>query len=84
MGVYVYDADGNIVYQSSSSSGGQAADGSVTDHLYLSYWAMAPGNYTVGFELVDAAGLRTSWNMPDVPTSSTLPGGPVVLEITEG
>jgi hypothetical protein len=84
MPVYVYDAAGNIVYQSSGSSGDQAADGTLTDYLYLSYWAMAPGEYTVGFELVDAAGLRTSWNMPDVPTSSTLPGGPVVLEITEG
>ncbi|MDG4822940.1 hypothetical protein O7635_13890 [Asanoa sp. WMMD1127] len=84
MPVYIYDADGNIVYQSSGGSAQQAADGTLTDYLRFSPWEMEPGDYTLGFELFDRSGLRSYWNMPDVANSNTLPGGPVVLRITEG
>ncbi|MGW4461594.1 hypothetical protein [Micromonospora sp. NPDC004704] len=83
MPVYVYDADGVIVFQT-TGSGGQAPDGSLTYDLSLGYWGLEPGEYTVGFRLHDASGLRSYWNMLDVPTSQTLPGGPVVLTIAEG
>ncbi|MEU1394851.1 hypothetical protein ABZ403_02100 [Micromonospora zamorensis] len=83
MPVYVYDADGEVVFQT-SGYGGQAPDGSLTYDMSLGYWGLEPGQYTVGFMLYDASGLRSYWNMPDVSSSLTLPGGPVVLTITEG
>ncbi|MEV4117658.1 hypothetical protein [Micromonospora sp. NPDC049645] len=83
MPVYVYDADGDVVFQA-SGYGGQAPDGSLTYDISLGYWNLEAGQYTVGFMLSDASGLRSYWNMPDVSSSLTLPGGPVVLTITEG
>ncbi|WP_435206098.1 hypothetical protein [Micromonospora sp. bgisy143] len=81
--VYLYDTDGNVL---SSSGGGasQAEDGTVTSWLYLPWQGLAPGEYTVGFRVSDAAQKSSAWNMPDRSDSQTLPGGPVVLTITEG
>jgi hypothetical protein len=52
--------------------------------LYLPWDGLKPGEYTVGFALDDAAGMSSRWNMPDRSDSRTLPGGPVVLTVTEG
>lgn len=81
--VHLYDADGTVVSQSFGGTG-QAADGSVTHWLYLPWEGLAPGEYTVGFGLDDAAGHASRWSMPDYPDSNPLPGGPLVLTITEG
>lgn len=81
--VHVYDADGTVVSQSSGGVS-QAADGTITSWLYLPWNGLSPGDYTVGFVLGDAARATSAWNMPDRPDSKTLPGGPVVLTVTEG
>ncbi|MGC4768799.1 hypothetical protein ACLQ25_07420 [Micromonospora sp. DT44] len=83
IGVYLYDADGNVVSQSFGGTS-EAVDGTVTSWLYLPWQGLAPGEYTVGFTLSDAARESSAWNMPDRSDSHTLPGGPVVLTITEG
>ncbi|MEU8073538.1 MULTISPECIES: hypothetical protein [unclassified Micromonospora] len=83
VGVYLYDADGDMVSQSFGGIN-QAPDGTVTTWVYLPWQGLSPGRYTVGFVLSDAARASTAWNMPDRPDSRTLPGGPVVLTVTEG
>ncbi|WBB77585.1 hypothetical protein O7606_14975 [Micromonospora sp. WMMD882] len=82
LSVYLYDADGTVVYQSGGGAS-QATDGAVTHWLYL-WQPLEPGEYTVGFSLSDAARKSTPYNMPDNPDSRTLPGGPVVLTVTAG
>ncbi|MFI2709776.1 hypothetical protein ACH495_06550 [Micromonospora sp. NPDC018662] len=82
LGVYLYDADGDVVSQSFGGSS-QAPDGTVTSWLYLPWQGLAPGEYTVGFVLSDAARASTAYDMPDRADSRTLPGGPVVLTVTE-
>ncbi|MET8067600.1 hypothetical protein ACFYON_28665 [Micromonospora sp. NPDC005686] len=81
--VHLYDADGDVVSQSFGGTS-QAPDGTVTTWLYLPWQGLSPGRYTVGFALSDAARASTTWNMPDRSDSRTLPGGPVVLTVTEG
>jgi hypothetical protein len=81
--VYLYDADGKVVSQSGGGAG-QAADGTVTHWLYLPWDGLPAGSYTVGFVLGDAARKTSAWNMPDRQDSQALPGGPVVLTVTEG
>ncbi|MFE4520385.1 hypothetical protein ACFRMQ_40265, partial [Kitasatospora sp. NPDC056783] len=76
---YVYDGSGNVVGQSSGSANA-SSDGQVTLNLYVPY-GMAVGSYTVGFEISDAGWLRTSYGMPG---SQPVPGGPLVLTVTEG
>ncbi|PWR07458.1 hypothetical protein DKT68_19025 [Micromonospora acroterricola] len=83
IGVYLYDSDGTVVSQSFGGTS-QADDGTVTHWLYLPWEGLAPGDYTVGFVLNDAARMSSAWNMPDRSDSRTLPGGPVVLTVTEG
>ncbi|WP_199513309.1 hypothetical protein [Nucisporomicrobium flavum] len=79
--VYLYDADGEVASQSFGGTS-QAEDGTVTNWVYLP-WDIKPGRYTVGFGLDDAAGLSSYWDMPDRSDSRALPGGPLVLTITE-
>ncbi|WP_030061211.1 MULTISPECIES: hypothetical protein [Streptomyces] len=76
---YVYDASGKVVGQ---TSGGTSAspDGTVSLGLYLPY-GTAVGTYTVGFRITDTGWLGTSYGMPD---SQPVPGGPLVLTITQG
>ncbi|GGK94841.1 hypothetical protein [Mangrovihabitans endophyticus] len=81
--IHVYDADGNVVSQSFGGAS-QDADGTVQKWLYLPYFTLEPGEYTVGFRLTDASGLSSAWNMPDRPNSRELPGGPLVFTVTEG
>ncbi|WP_320067228.1 hypothetical protein [Micromonospora sp. RTGN7] len=83
IGVYLYDADGEVVYQSYGGTN-QAADGTVTASVYLPWDGLEPGAYTVGFALDDAARMSSRWNMPDRSDSQTLPGGPVVFTVTAG
>ncbi|MEV4117657.1 hypothetical protein [Micromonospora sp. NPDC049645] len=81
--VYVYDVDGNVVYQS-WGSGEQAEDGTVTDQLYLGWYGLTVGEYTIGFTLTDAAERTTSYGVLGDPTSEPVPGGPLIFTVTEG
>lgn len=81
--VYLYDPDGEVVSQSTGGTS-QAEDGTVTHRLYLPWEGLEPGEYTVGLALDDAAGNSSRWNMPDRADSLTLPGGPLILTVTEG
>jgi hypothetical protein len=78
---HLYDAAGNLV-DTWLSPGSQAADGTVSQSLFL--WTLAPGEYTVGFTLTDGSGRFSQWNVLGRPDSQPLPGGPLVLTITEG
>ncbi|WCN81809.1 hypothetical protein [Micromonospora sp. LH3U1] len=80
---YVYDVDGNVVYQS-WGSGDQAEDGTLTDHLYLGWYGLAVGEYTIGFTLTDAAERTTSYGVLGDSSSEPVPGGPLVFTVTEG
>ncbi|TDC86120.1 hypothetical protein E1193_00135 [Micromonospora sp. KC606] len=82
LGVYLYDSDGTVVYQSFGGTS-QATNGTVTTWLHL-WEPLEPGDYTVGFALDDAGRLGSRWNMPDSADSQTLPGGPLVLTVTAG
>ncbi|MGW4461593.1 hypothetical protein [Micromonospora sp. NPDC004704] len=80
---YVYDADGNVVYQS-WGSGDQAEDGTLTDYLYLGWYGLGVGEYRIGFTLTDVAEHTTSYGVLGDPASEPVPGGPLVFTITEG
>jgi hypothetical protein len=79
---FLYDAGGEVVSQSVGGTS-QADDGTVNHWLFLP-WELEAGEYTVGFALSDAARMSSLWNMPDRSNSRSLPGGPVVLTVTEG
>ncbi len=77
--VFLYD---------SSGSGGEVSYGGVpstlTGNVTLLFQlgaGFAPGTYTVGFELIDAAGLTSFYG---TPTGTPVPGGPLTLTITSG
>ncbi|WFF02376.1 hypothetical protein [Micromonospora sp. WMMD964] len=80
---YVYDVDGNVVYQS-WGSGDQAEDGTLTDHLYLAWYGLTVGEYTIGFTLTDAAERSTSYGVLGDQSSEPMPGGPLIFTVTEG
>ncbi|HEY4459079.1 MAG TPA: hypothetical protein VGN81_32500 [Pseudonocardiaceae bacterium] len=77
--VYVYDSSGSIVDQE-TGGGFQAADGSVKLDVPLPY-GLAPGTYTIGFQLDDKGGLSTAYGTPN---GQPMPGGPLQLTITAG
>jgi len=77
--VFLYD---------SSGSGGEVSYGGVpstlTGNVTLLFQlaaGIAPGTYTVGFELIDAAGLTSFYGTPN---GTPVPGGPLTLTITSG
>jgi hypothetical protein len=83
LAVYIYDATGNIISQSFGGTG-QAADGSVTQYLSLPWWGgMGPGDYVVGFQLTDTGGLSSYYGILGNPQSQPVPGGPLVLTVTD-
>ncbi|MET7395185.1 hypothetical protein ABZS66_17015 [Dactylosporangium sp. NPDC005572] len=82
VGYYMYDANGNVVSQAFGGTG-QLADGSVTTSLWLPYWQLTPGVYTIGFDLTDAGGLRSFYGLIGDPRSQPVPGGPLVFTITD-
>ena len=70
----------------------QRPDGSVETSLRLPYEGLSPGRYQVGLVLSDE-GLLSSrwdmpgssrWDMPGEPASRPIPGGPVLLTVTDG
>lgn len=75
--VFLYDSSGN---GGEVSFGGvqSTLNGTLTDGFSIPA-GMAPGTYTVGFELVDAAGLTTFYGTPN---GTPVPGGPLTLTIT--
>ncbi|HET9144330.1 hypothetical protein [Actinophytocola sp.] len=79
---YIYDAAGEVVGSLISGFPQTAGDGTVRQGLFLS--TMAPGEYTVGFELRNGPGSFSAWNIPDHPDSRPLPGGPLILTVTDG
>jgi len=80
--VQIYNAAGQVVYQSFGGTS-QLPDGTVTHYIYLGGYLQEPGEYRVGFGLTDAARNESYYDMPDYPNSQPIPGGPVILTITE-
>lgn len=77
VGVFLYDSSGN---------GGEVSYGGVqstlTGALTVGFSlpaGFAPGTYTVGFDLIDAAGLDSFYGTPN---GTPVPGGPLTLTIT--
>jgi hypothetical protein len=76
----------SVFMYNSSGSGGEVSFGGVQSTLtgtvtfgFSIPAGMAPGTYTVGFELIDAAGLNTFYGTPN---GTPVPGGPLSLTIT--
>jgi hypothetical protein len=76
--VYVYDSSGNLTPAGGSIGATQASDGSVPMSVYLPS-SLAPGTYTVGFQLSDAGRLSTSYG---TPRGQPMPGGPLQFTVT--
>jgi hypothetical protein len=74
---YVYDSAGNVVGQEAGGAS-QAADGTVLVGVYMNR-PVAPGVYTIGFRLVDAGRLATTYGMPG---GNPMPGGPLTVTVT--
>ena len=80
----LYDSEGTR-HQIQFGGTSQAPDGIVEIYFSLPYWEeLAPGTYTVGFELDDESRLNSYWDMPDRAESQPVPGGPLTITITEG
>jgi hypothetical protein len=80
--IVVYDADGNEVDQEfggASVSGG--LNGTMTEGLPLPFF-LAPGTYTIGFSIIDAGSLTSTYGISGVPSSQPLPSGPLVFTVT--
>jgi hypothetical protein len=77
--VTVYDANGTPV---GGRSGGisPVTSGSLILAVPL-YDGLAPGVYTVGFDLTDVGGLRTPYGYPQGP-ALPVPGGPLLITVT--
>jgi hypothetical protein len=77
-GVFLYDSSGN---GGELSFGGISStlNGTITLDVPIS-GGTAPGTYTVGFELVDVAGLTSFYGT--MPNGLPVPGGPLTLTIT--
>ncbi|MDG4822941.1 hypothetical protein O7635_13895 [Asanoa sp. WMMD1127] len=80
---FVYDAEGNVVYEG-CCSGEQAADGTVTTDLWLGWNGLGVGEYTIGFTLTDAIDATSSYGVLGDPASQPVPGGPLVFTVTDG
>ncbi len=73
----IFDSSGNVV---GGGGGGVTAtlDGSVTASVPIPA-GLAPGTYTVAFQLTDEGGLTSFYGYPDSPP---VPGGPLQFTIT--
>ncbi|MFF5295254.1 hypothetical protein [Paractinoplanes globisporus] len=81
--LYLYDSEGTPT-QLSFGGTSQGADGTVRTWIDLPWWEpIAPGTYTIGFQLSDEGRLTSNWDMPDRADSHAVPGGPLTLTITE-
>ncbi|HEX5119581.1 MAG TPA: hypothetical protein VFW65_30700 [Pseudonocardiaceae bacterium] len=77
--VFVFDGSGTVVGQSGGGTS-EGPDGEVTFDIPIPS-SVAPGTYTIGFTLIDAGNLSTSYGPPSgLPT----PGGPLQLTVTAG
>lgn len=74
---YVYDSTGALISGDVESGGvTQGPNGAVQLGVYLPY-GTAPGTYTIGFAITDAAGLRSYYG----PGGLGLPGGPLTVTV---
>ncbi|WP_305789604.1 hypothetical protein [Symbioplanes lichenis] len=73
----LYDSEG---ISQGGMSGGEHDDGSGIFHLAVSTGRLEPGQYTIGFDLSDAAGNQSWWGYPN-NAGNPIPGGPLVLTV---
>ncbi|MFI9103820.1 hypothetical protein ACIGXA_25185 [Streptomyces fildesensis] len=76
----VYDANGVSV--DGRYGGLQPVTNGPLTLLVPLHQGLAPGVYTVGFSLTDAGGLHSEYGYPNHP-GPTLPGGPLLITVTD-